>query len=188
MPWRSSDTDWSTPIKTLHWLLAIGVIGMAIFGLLIKYGDFSPVERIRLYALHKSTGLTILALALVRLGIRLIERRRPASPPGMPRWQHAAATLSHVLLYVVLIGMPLSGWLYNSASGFPLQWFGQFQVPSLADRSEELKTLAGSLHFAGVCLLGALLVVHAGAAFKHHFIDRDNVLKSMLPRFRRQRP
>lgn len=186
MPWRNSNTDWSTPIKILHWLLAIGVIGMAIFGLMIKYGDFSPVERIRLYALHKSTGLTILVLALVRLGIRAIDRRRPELPP-MPRWQHIGATASHVLLYVVLIGMPLTGWLYNSASGFPLQWFGQFQVPALADRSEELKALAGSLHFAGLCLLIVLLMAHVGAALKHHFIDRDNVLKSMLPRFRRSR-
>ena len=186
MLWRNSSTDWGTPIKILHWLLAIAVIGMAIFGLLIKYGDFSPVERIRLYALHKSTGLTILVLALLRLGIRVIDRRRPELPP-MPRWQHVGATTSHVLLYVVLIGMPLSGWLYNSAAGFPLQWFGQFQVPSLVDRSEELKMLAGSLHFAGLCLLVVLLMAHVSAALKHHFIDRDNVLKSMLPRFRRSR-
>jgi len=187
MPWRNSPTDWSTPIKILHWLLAVGVIGMAIFGLLIKYGDFSQVERIRLYALHKSTGLTILVLALLRLLVRVVDRRRPVLPP-MPRWQHIGSTVSHVLLYVILIGMPLSGWLYNSASGFPLQWFGQFQVPALSGRDAELKGLAGSLHFAGLFLLVAVLAAHAGAAIKHHFIDRDRVLKSMLPRFRRPRP
>lgn len=187
MALRNSPTDWSTPIKILHWLLAIGVIAMAAFGLMIKYGDFSPVERIRLYALHKSTGLTILVLALLRLLIRLVDRRRPELPP-MPRWQHLGASFSHVALYVVLIGMPLSGWLYNSASGFPLQWFGWFQVPAIAGRSEELKALAGGLHFAGLCLLVVVLLMHAGAALKHHFIDRDNVLRSMLPRFRRPMP
>ena len=152
MAWRNTPVDWSTPIKTLHWLLAVGVVGMAIFGLLI----------------------------------RVVDRRRPSLPP-MPRWQHVGATVSHVLLYVILIGMPLSGWLYNSASGFPLQWFGQFQVPALTGRDPELKGLAGSLHFAGLFLLVAVLAAHAGAAIKHHFIDRDNVLKSMLPRFRRSR-
>lgn len=185
MTWRNSHAEWGTPIKTLHWLLAIAVISMAVFGLLMKYGDFSPVQRIRMYNLHKSIGLTILALVLLRLAIRLFDRRRPAPPP-MPRWQHLAATVSHVLLYVVLIGMPLTGWLYNSASGFPLQWFGQFSVPALSGRDAELKALAGGLHFAGLCLLAALLCVHAGAALKHHFIDRDHVLRSMLPRFRRR--
>lgn len=184
MSWRNTDTDWSTPIKVLHWLLAITVIAMAVFGLMMKYGDFSPVQRIRLYALHKSVGLTVLALVALRLVIRLVDRRRPLLPP-MPGWQRALATTTHVLLYVVLIGMPLSGWLYNSASGFPLQWFGLAQVPALAERSGELKALAGTLHFTGLLLLILLLLVHAGAALRHHFIDRDGVLRSMLPRFRR---
>lgn len=186
MSWRNSDTDWSTPIKLLHWLLAVGVIGMAVLGLSMKYGDASTVEKIRLYALHKSIGLTLLALALVRLAIRLVDRRIPASPP-MPRWQHVAATASHVMLYVLLIGMPMTGWLYNSASGFPLRWFGWLQVPALAGRDPELKALAGGLHFAGLWLLVLVVAIHAGAALRHHFIDRDNVLRSMLPRFRRPR-
>lgn len=185
MSWRTTPTDWSTPIKLLHWLLAIAVIGMAIFGLLMKYGDFSPVQRIRMYNLHKSVGLTILVLVMLRLAIRLLDRRRPLPPP-MPRWQRLAATSSHALLYVVLIGMPMTGWLYNSASGFPLQWFGQFSIPALSGRDAELKALAGGLHFAGLCLLASVLTVHAGAALKHHFVDRDNVLRSMLPRFRRR--
>lgn len=185
MALRNTEFDWSTPIKLLHWLLAIAVIGMAVLGLWMKYGDLAPVQRIRLYNLHKSIGLTILALALLRLLIRLVDRRRPRMPP-MPRWQRVSATVSHVALYVVLIGMPLTGWLYNSASGFPLQWFGQFSVPALSGRDAELKALAGGLHFAGLCLLAAVLTVHAGAALKHHFIDRDDVLRSMLPRFRRR--
>lgn len=187
MSWRSTERDWSTPIKTLHWLLAIAVIGMAAFGLAMKYGDFSPVERIRLYAVHKSVGLTVLALALLRLAIRLVDRRRPRLPP-MPAWQRISAAFTHVALYVVLIGMPLSGWLYNSAAGFPLQWFGLFQVPALAGRDAELKALAGSLHFLGLLLLVLVLAIHAGAALRHHYIERDGVLKSMLPRFRRPLP
>lgn len=187
MSWRNTDRDWSTPIKLLHWLLGLAVIAMAVMGLVMKYGDFTPVERIRLYALHKSVGLTILALALLRLLIRVLDRRRPLLPP-MPRWQHAASVASHVALYGVLIGMPITGWLYNSASGFPLQWFAQFKVPALVERSAEIKALAGSLHFAGLIVLGIVLLVHAGAAIQHHFVHRDNVLRSMLPRFRRNRP
>jgi cytochrome b561 len=186
MSWRNSDTDWSTPIKLLHWLLALAVIAIAALGIYMKYGDASAVGKIRLYALHKSLGLTVLALALLRLAIRIVDRRRPLSPP-MPRWQHAAATVSHVLLYLVLIGMPLTGWLYNSASGFPLQWFGRLQVPALAARDPELKALAGGLHAAGLWLLVAVVALHAGAALRHHFVDRDNVLRSMLPRLGRPR-
>lgn len=187
MSWRNTDLDWSTPIKLLHWLLALAVIAMAIMGLVMKYGDFTPIERIRLYTLHKSVGLTVLVLALLRLSIRLVDRRRPLLP-AMPRWQHIASTVSHVALYVVLIGMPITGWLYNSASGFPLQWFGQFKVPALVERSADLKALAGSLHFAGLILLGIVLFLHAAAAIQHHFVHRDNVLRSMLPRFRRGKP
>lgn len=184
MSWRNTHTDWSTPIKTLHWLLAVAVIAMAAFGLLMKYGDFSQVERIKLYALHKSTGLTVLVLALLRLAIRILDRRRPTLPP-MPAWQRVGAGFTHVALYGVLIGMPLTGWLFNSAAGFPLQWFGLFQVPALAGRDAELKALAGSLHFLGLLLLVLVLVLHVGAALRHHFINRDGVLTGMLPRFRR---
>ncbi len=187
MSLRNTDTDWSTPIKLLHWLLAIGVIAMAIFGLVMKYGDFTLVEKVRLYAVHKSVGLTILVLALLRLAIRLVDWRRPELPP-MPRWQHWGSVFSHIALYVVLIGMPLSGWLFNSASGFPLQWFELFQVPALAARDSGLKELAGALHFYGLILLVLVLILHAGAALKHHFIDRDGVLRSMLPRFKRPLP
>lgn len=184
MSWRNTDTDWSTPIKLLHWLLALGIIAMVVLGLVMKYGDLGQVQRIRLYALHKSVGLTILALAVLRLLVRLLDRRRPQLPP-MPRWQHIGAAVSHVALYVLMIGMPLSGWLYNSASGFPLRWFDLFRVPAIAGRSPELKALAGTLHFAGFIVLAIVVVLHAAAALQHHFVHRDNVLRSMLPRSRR---
>ncbi|MBX3725439.1 MAG: cytochrome b/b6 domain-containing protein [Xanthomonadales bacterium] len=184
MALRSGPTDWSTPIKILHWLLALAVLAMVVFGFVMKYGDFSQVERIRLYNLHKSTGLTVLVLAVLRLLIRLVDRRRPVLPP-MPAWQRATAAFTHVFLYVALIGMPLSGWLYNSASGFPLRWFGLFPVPALSGRDSGLKDLAGEIHFALALLLVLVVIVHAGAALTHHFQHRDNVLRSMLPRLRR---
>lgn len=184
MAWRSGPTDWSTPIKTLHWLLALAVLAMVAFGFVMKYGDFSQVERIRLYNLHKSTGLVVLVLAVLRLLIRLLDRRRPALPP-MPAWQRATAAFTHAGLYVAMIGMPLTGWLYNSASGFPLRWFGLFPVPALSGRDSGLKDLAGELHFALALLLVLVVAVHAGAALAHHFQHRDNVLRSMLPRLRR---
>lgn len=184
MAWSSGPTDWSTPIKILHWLLALAVLAMVAFGFVMKYGDFSQVERIGLYNLHKSTGLTVLVLALLRLAIRLLDRRRPVLPP-MPAWQRFTAGFTHVFLYLALIGMPLSGWLYNSASGFPLRWFGLFPVPALSGRDSGLKDLAGEVHFALALLLALVVIVHAGAALAHHFQHRDNVLRSMLPRLRR---
>jgi cytochrome b561 len=180
MPIRNTADRWGGVSITLHWLIAAAVLFMGALGLYMKGLPFGS-DKIALYALHKSTGLTVLALVLLRLGWRLFAGR-PRPPPAMPPWQRLASKMSHALLYLLLIALPLAGWLLHSASDLrlKLRWFGLFDVPSIAEPSRELRVFAGQLHEALFWTLMLLVVVHVGAALKHHFIDRDNVLRGML--------
>lgn len=179
MALRSDDERWGSAAKTFHWLMAVLILTLGCVGLYMADLPNSP-QKIKIYALHKSIGLTVLALALLRLSWRAVDRRPPDVP--MPRWQALAARGAHVALYVFMLALPLSGWLYNSASGFPLQWFGLFNLPSLSGgRDDALKAIAHELHEAGWWLLLAVVVAHAAAALKHHFVDRDATLARMLP-------
>lgn len=180
MQLRNDPTGWGVIAQLLHWSIALLVIGLALVGLLMQELPNSPTK-LQVYALHKSFGLTVLALVIIRLVWRLVDRR-PPHPPGLPRWQRALAALTHGLLYLMLLWMPLTGWLYNSASNFPLRWFGLFAVPALSGRDQALKELAQSLHSGGFYLLGILFALHVGAALRHHFVDRDRTLRMMLPR------
>ena len=129
LPLRNNATQWGWVSLTLHWLTVLMIIGLAIVGLSMDDLPNGP-QKIQVYALHKSVGLTVLVLTLLRLGWRLLAGA-PALPP-MPRWQRLAAHASHVALYGLLLAMPLSGWLFNSAAGFPLRWFGWVRIPALA--------------------------------------------------------
>jgi cytochrome b561 len=139
----------------------------------------SPMQKINWLALHKSIGLTVLALALLRILWRLSEPR-PVEEPA-PRWQQLAAHVVHGLLYVLIVAIPLSGWWFNSVTGKPLQWFKQFNMPALAAKNDELRNFAHGVHEYLFWLLILLLVAHVGAALKHHVFDNDNVLRRMLP-------
>ena len=179
MALRSTDTRWGGVTRTLHWIIAILIIGAGCVGLYMADLPNSP-QKIKIYAIHKSVGLTVLALVLLRIVWRLSERR-PRDLP-MPRWQQLAAHATHWLLYALMLAIPLSGWLYNSASGYPLQWWFTVQMPSLTGGADpELKSLAHDAHFWLFMLLVVALVAHAGAALKHHFVDRDATLARMLP-------
>ena len=169
---------WGPVTQLLHWLIVIGILTMAILGLTMTELPNSP-DKVRLFALHKSIGLTILALATLRLLWRLYA----GSPPTIiPRWQHRLANVSHVGLYVLLFAMPISGWIMNSASGFPLWWFGLFRVPAIASRDHDLHELAETTHEFLFWTLILLVLVHASAAIYHHLFQHDATLARMLPR------
>ncbi len=174
--------EYSSIAKGLHWLIAILVLGLVAVGLYMTSQRLSP-KLIELYKLHKSTGLMVLALMVLRLLWR-IGHQPPVLPATIPAWQRIASGLTHGMLYLCLFVMPISGWLMNSATGTPMRWFGLFPVPSLLARDAELLSLWKNVHFYSAWLLIALIGLHVAAALKHHFIDRDRVLQRMLPNHR----
>ncbi len=175
----SSQQHYRAGAKWLHWLIALLVFGMLGAGLFMTDMRISP-QKIQLYMTHKSVGLTVLALMLLRVVYRL-KNPPPALPLDLPAWQKTASRITHILLYVLLFAMPISGWLMNGASGFPMKYFGLVRVPDLLARNQENLTLLKSVHFYIAWTLMAVIAVHVLAALKHHFIDRDSVLRRILP-------
>lgn len=184
MALKSDDTRWGAAARTFHWLMAILIIVLGIVGLWMA-DQPNSLQKIKIYAIHKSVGLTVLALALLRLSWRLFDRR-PRDVP-MPAWQAYAAHATHALLYLLMLALPLSGWLYNSASGYPLQWFWSFNLPSLTGGADPaLKAVAHAIHEWGFYVLVLLLLGHIGGALLHHFVEKDETLVRMLPLLRRR--
>lgn len=189
MALQSTPFRWGALARLLHWAMVLG-LGYAV-GLGLWMTDLPVgIQKIKAYALHKSVGVTLLGIAVVRLLWRLLDDR-PLPPAGTPRWQRRAAGLTHVLLYSAMLLIPLSGWLYNSAAGFPLRWFKVGNLPRLAQPDPALKSLTHDLHVYAAWTLVGLVVLHAAAALKHHFVDRDDTLNAMLgrqPPVRREDP
>lgn len=182
---RSTDHQWGAVAKAFHWTIALAILGNGLFGLLMDLAG-SPMQKINWLALHKSIGLTILALVLLRIAWRWSDRR-PADVPA-PRWQQWAAHAVHGVLYVLIVALPLSGWWFNSVTGKPLQWFKQFNLPALAAKDDALRDVAHAVHEYLFWLLLLVLLAHVGAALKHHVFDNDNVLRRMLPFARLRSP
>ena len=170
--------SWGSVARALHWLVALLIVVLAVVGWIMKGLPTSPTK-LQVYALHKSTGLTVLALVIARLLWRLYDKTRPAPPPGMPAWQVHAAAVTHALFYLAILAMPVSGWLFNSASNFPLRWFGLFAVPALSGPDPALKAAAGFAHWFVFWCIAALFTVHVAAALDHHYRIHDDVLRRM---------
>lgn len=181
----------------LHWAIALAIVGNFVLGWWMHHAVDEPDSRslaIHAYQIHKSLGLTILALSLLRLGWRLLHRPPPL-PAAMPAWEQAASRITHWAFYGFMILIPLSGWIYVSTQwrdGAPLNvptlWFGLFEVPHLfglhdiAVESRQWMASAGEeAHELMAKAMMLLLVLHIAAAVKHHFVDRDLVLRRMLP-------
>lgn len=172
----------------LHWLMALLLIGMLVMGWTMAAEDLLPnSQRFPLYQLHKSFGITLLFLSLMRLIWRLTHRP-PALPNTMKAWERMAAQTVHILFYVLMIAMPLSGWALVSAStlGIPTMVFGLFQWPHLPwltnlPNQSAVADLTKEIHELFAYGLVALLALHLAAALKHHFIAKDGTLARMLP-------
>ena len=168
-----------TPVaKALHWLMAIGIIGAFCVGVYMSGLPFSP-QRLKLYNWHKWAGVTILTLSAVRLLWRLTHRP-PADVP-MPAWQRLAAHATHHLLYVLFFAVPLVGWAYSSAAGFPIVLFGVMPLPDFVAPDKALSELIRPWHGYLAYSLAALVLLHVAGALKHQFVDRDGLLWRMLP-------
>lgn len=170
---------WDPVSKFFHWSTAIAVVAMFALGWVAVSYPMSPAK-IELFNWHKSLGLLILAWVALRAAWRA-SHPRPAPPPGMSRAERWAAHLSHALLYGLMIAMPLSGWVINSAADFPLKWFGLFQVPQIAAADEHLQDSAEGVHYVLSWTLLCVVLLHVAAAMHHHFARRSDVLRRMLP-------
>jgi cytochrome b561 len=178
MPARNSALRYGIVAQTLHWAIVALLIVQVTLGMI---ADELPLglEKLALLARHKSFGITILGLAVIRLAWRWIDR--PPPPPPMPRWQQLAANLNHWALYALLFAMPLSGWMMSSASNYPVSWFGLAQLPDLVLPDRSLKEQLEEVHELLATILISLALLHVAAALKHQFFDRDGLLFRMLP-------
>ena len=175
----SHSDNYTRTAIVLHWLIAIAIIATFGVGYYMHDLQLSPFK-LKIYSWHKWAGVTIFLLVLFRLVWRFTHRP-PGPPTGMTAWQHVAAEFAHRLIYVLMIAIPLSGWLMSSAKGFQTVYFGVLPLPDLLAKDKELGNLLAVVHTVLNFTLIGLVIGHAGAAIKHHFIDRDDVLVRMLP-------
>lgn len=166
--------------KLLHWLMAALLFGLLALGFYMHDLPLSPTK-LQIYSWHKWAGVTAFLLVSFRLFWRLTHRP-PALPESMPRLMQFAAHAGHLLLYVLMVAIPLSGWLMSSAKGFQTVYFGILPIPDLLDKNKELGDLLALVRKSLNLLFVAVLAGHIGATLKHHFIDKDDILIRMAPR------
>ncbi|MBB5046449.1 cytochrome b561 [Rhodopseudomonas rhenobacensis] len=171
----------------LHWLIAALIVALIVIGLTMAHAPIAMATKFQLYQLHKSIGISVLGLAVLRVLWRLTHRP-PALPERMPQLERKAAAGSHALLYLFMIGLPLTGWALVSASPLkiPTVLFGVLSwpdlpwLPHLADKAR-WSAVFDNIHAYGAFVLIALIGLHSAAALRHHFVVGDDVLHRMLP-------
>jgi cytochrome b561 len=166
----------------LHWMSAVFVFCGFALGLYMTGLEFSPAK-LRYVAWHKWLGITIFLLAAVRIAWRYV-RPPPPLPASVPHWQASAARATHLLLYALMLAIPLSGWLYSSASGVSVVYLGVVPLPDLVAKDKGTATVLLAVHQTLNFILAVLVATHVGAALKHGIVDRDGVLARMLPGWR----
>ena len=164
----------------LHWLIAVGIVAQIALGLwMIGIPKDPPGLRAWWFNVHKSIGLTLGLLILLRVYWRFTHRAPPL-PATLSRWERVAATGTHHLLYLCMIVQPLSGYLGSSFTKYPIVYFGH-KLPHWGWEAPALKELCSTVHLATSTLLIVLIALHVAAAVKHRFVDRDGVFYRMWP-------
>jgi cytochrome b561 len=163
----------------LHWLAAALIVAGAGLGLTMTDLPLSPAK-LRYYAWHKWIGITVFLVAAVRLAWRW-RVPPPPLPVSVPRVQVVAARAVHALLYVLMLAIPVSGWLYSSATGVSVSYLNLVPLPNLVEKDKALAAVLLTVHQSLNAVLAAAVLLHVGAAVKHQWIDRDGVLSRMLP-------
>jgi cytochrome b561 len=176
---RNTPARWGIISQLLHWLIVVMIITQVI---LANIAEDLPIgmKKLAMFARHKSVGITIFGLALLRLLWRWANPT-PLLPTTLQPYERALAGLTHAGLYIVLFAMPLTGWMMTSARGFPVSWFGFFQLPDFVPKNDALYNAMKETHDTLALALYAIVSLHVAGALKHHFFMKDDVLRRMLP-------
>ncbi|CAG9176299.1 Cytochrome b561 [Cupriavidus laharis] len=179
---RSNATaaGYSATAISLHWIIALLIFAAFGLGLYMTGIPGLTPTKLKLFSWHKWLGVTVFAIAVVRV----LWRATHAAPPvaaGTPAWQAKAAAAAHHLLYVLILVVPITGYLYSLAAGVPVVYLGLWKMPVLIEPSDELKEVFKVAHIWLNYLMAAVVTVHAAAAIKHQVVDRDGTLGRMLP-------
>lgn len=181
---RSNTSNRFTPLAMLlHWLMAIMILCIFAVGVYMADLPFSP-SRLKLYNWHKWAGIMVLTLAVIRIVWRIVKRPPPlpaAIQDKMPAWQRIAHHGTHHFLYLLFFVVPLLGWAYSNAEGFPIVLFGVIPLPDLLSTDKALAEMIKPLHGLAAFGLIGLSALHIAAALKHQLIDKDGLIERMLP-------
>jgi cytochrome b561 len=178
MPFRNTTRSWGSLSKAFHWLIVLLIINQWWIG--ERADDLQGLAKLEALGLHKSFGMTIFMLAVLRLLWRLVNPTPELATETKP-WERVLARISHFLLYALIFAMPLTGWMMSSAKNYPVSWFKLFQFPDLVAPAEQTFQQMRDLHHLLFKVLVGVALLHVAGALKHHFIDRNDVLKRMLP-------
>jgi cytochrome b561 len=176
---RNTVYCWGTLAKLLHWGMAALILAQIGLGLIAASWRVSPLK-LELFFWHKSIGMLIVLFVLIRLLWRACNPT-PVLPEGTPGWERIAARSSHLLLYMLMLALPLTGWIVNSASNIPFRIFWLIPLPAIVAPDELTADLFALVHRGLFVMITVILTVHIGAALWHHFVKRNNVLVRMLP-------
>ncbi|MDQ0315327.1 cytochrome b [Amorphus orientalis] len=186
MQTTNTTQSWGWPARALHWSIAAVILFQLGLGLYMTDFVSDTARQFSLFQLHKSWGFVVFCLAVLRVAWRLANRRSPRLPAETPRWQAIASHASHGLLYLLILVMPLSGWVMSAASptqdylGIENSVFGLFAMPDpWVPGVRSVAEAAEAVHAWSAWIMIAILALHLAAALKHHFVDRDDILKRM---------
>ncbi|MEJ8795403.1 cytochrome b [Trinickia caryophylli] len=184
MPSFASAEAYTRTAIALHWLIALLIVSAFAIGLVMTdIPGFTP-QKLRYFSWHKWIGVTVFALALLRILWRLTHEA-PGLPQRMSAWQRTAAHAVHGLLYLLMIAVPVTGYLYSSAANVPVVYLGLVPLPRIIAPDPTLKEVLKTAHVTLDYVLGAFVLAHVAAALKHHWIDRDGLLARMIPFLKR---
>lgn len=178
MTFRNTTVSWGSFSKALHWIIVLLIINQWVIA--ERAESLTGLAKLKTLGYHKSFGMTVLMLAVIRLVWRWANPVPDLRAETKP-WERVLAHVSHVALYALIFAMPITGWLMSSAKTYSVSWFNLFAFPNLVGKSDSVFELTHDLHHLLFKALVVVAVLHALGALKHHFIDKNGVLKRMLP-------
>jgi cytochrome b561 len=178
MPLRNTAEAYGSLSKVLHWTIVLLILPQYF---LVEAAEELPngLEKLQIMTWHKSLGMLVLLLALVRIAWKVMNKGVPG--PIGNAWQRKAAAAGHGLLYLLILAQPLTGWIASSTANYPVTLFGWFQFPALVGENHDLHELMEEVHEVLFFTLLAVAAIHVAAALYHHFVLKDGVLRRMLP-------